>query len=75
MKIEVRIQASEVASVSPDLWATRLYNKLREAGIPAKPDGSLERGTLHRFDDPQDFGGALYVWTDDSPHSGGFDRG
>jgi hypothetical protein len=60
--ITVRIQVHEIASISPDLWATRLYAKLRDAGVPALPNGDIKYGTLHRRDDPEDFGAVVYEW-------------
>lgn len=48
-----------------DHWGDWLGAKLREAGIPANKDGTLESGTLERFDDPKSWGSTVYIWRPD----------
>ena len=44
------------------IWETYVYGKLKEAGIPVSPTGDVERGTLFRYDDPEDFGATIWKW-------------
>lgn len=64
-KICVRINVGDIPkgrSLDYGVWETYIYGRLKEAGIPVLPDGNIERGTIHRFDDPKDFGATIYEW-------------
>ena len=45
----------------PGKYFDWLEARLKEAGIPVEGDNLLH-GTLHRFDDPNDFGSIVYRW-------------
>lgn len=60
--IIVRIRMSEYSNpLTFDSWAQYLESRLRQAGIPVAGDG-ISRGTLNRYDDPEDFGVTVYEW-------------
>lgn len=65
-QIEVEINVTESMKVrNPSVWEGYVVGKLKEAGIPIKGTllyAGLESGTLHRLDDPCDFGKYKYVW-------------
>lgn len=46
-------------------WAAWVFRKLRVAGIPANADGTVEEGTLRRFDDPKSWSTTIYEWRPD----------
>ena len=63
--IEVRVNVGDIPkgrTLDYGVWETYLYGKLKEAGIPVLPDGTLERGSMMRVDDPTDFGVTIYKW-------------
>ena len=60
--IEVRLKVKDMPlHDGPEKYFYWLDEKLKEAGIPVDGDNLL-RGTLHRFDDPEDFGSTIYRW-------------
>lgn len=68
-EIRVKVEAATAKSGSYDLWLAIVYKRLHEAGIPVLRDLTVTSGTLHRLDDPTDFGMSEYVWT--PPSQGG----
>jgi hypothetical protein len=62
-EIRVEMDTSAAGSGSYDLWLAIMYKRLKDAGVPVREDLSVESGTLHRLDDPADFGKTLWVWT------------
>jgi len=59
--IEVRINMPDKHCRDPGIWETALFEKLTQAGIPVRPDGSVP-GALKRFFDSGDFGVMIYQW-------------
>jgi len=69
-QIEVEILANEALAIPSIIhWEGFVIRKLKAAGMPLKGCllyGGLTSGTLHRIDDPCDFGKVKYVWTPDA---------
>jgi hypothetical protein len=66
-KIEVRINIFEYPQeipFEPLFWERWIVDKLKKGGIPIKGNffSDLESGTIHRIDDPTDWGSCTYVW-------------
>lgn len=61
--IIVRLRLSDCPHpMKPDTYFDWLYAEFSKAGIPCDPDGTLIRGTIMRFDDPEDFGVTVWHW-------------
>lgn len=66
MMIEVRLNLKDMPRLSePKEYFDFIEEKLKAAGVPVDGDNLLH-GTLHRFDDPEDFGGVIYRWEQDA---------
>lgn len=60
--IEFRYHVKEAPlNDGPGKYYEWLEQKLKGVGIPVDGDNLLH-GTLHRFDDPEDFGVTVYRW-------------
>ena len=49
----------------PEYWCDYINTKLAEAGIPFL-NGKVINGTIHRQDDPNDFGSSTYTYIEGS---------
>ena len=62
--IVVKVSCSEwTRHITPREWGDKLLAKFREAGIPALPNGTVEYGTLRRYDDLESWDHVYYEWT------------
>ena len=60
--IEVRLDVRDMPlHDGPEKYYDWLEKKLKGAGVPVDGDNLLH-GTLHRFDDPENFGVTVYRW-------------
>ena len=60
--IKVRLNVKDMPlHYGPEKYFDWVEARLKEAGIPVD-GGNLLNGTLHRFDDPKDFGSTIYRW-------------
>jgi len=60
--IKIRLNVKDMPlDDGPRIYFDWLEAKLKAAGIPIDGDNLL-RGTLSKFDDPNDFGATIYRW-------------
>jgi len=68
LECEVRLRVQDYPNdwdMSPAMWECWIVGKLKEAGVPVIGTltlNGIKSGTLHRFDDPKDFGSVVYKW-------------